>query len=170
MVKRIKMSIPLTEQVKNYPTAMIPVDAAYLPGMAEALLDAYQDTVDYEGESYEDALEELSQVLLGRYGPLMQEASWLILDNLGDVAAGVLVCLFQEEPTITYTFTRKTHRRKGYATLLLNKAQDTLYDLGYDNLSLYVTLENKEALNLYECLGFREAPLWKSSGRSPEKP
>ena len=113
MVKRIKMSIPLTDQVKNYPRTMIPVEASFLPGMAQALLDAYQDTVDYEGESYEDALEELSQVLQGRYGPLLQEASWLILDDLGDIAAGVLVCLFQGEPTITYTFTKSPTAGKG---------------------------------------------------------
>ncbi|HSP48079.1 MAG TPA: GNAT family N-acetyltransferase, partial [Clostridiaceae bacterium] len=57
------------------------------------------------------------------------------------------------------TFTGKEYRRRGYATILIEKASEELRKKGYDSLCLYVTLENSDAVNLYESLGFYEVPI-----------
>lgn len=158
MPKRIRMSLRLSDENRAFPITFIPAEKKHLYAMAEAVLDAYRDTIDYEGEDLEQTLDELKRVYKGSYGPLMEEASFLLMeDNL--VKAGVLVCLYRGEPTITYTFTRKKDQRLGYATLLILKSAHELYKLGYHSLYLYVTVENSSALRLYESLGFSEVPL-----------
>lgn len=158
MSKRIRMSLRLNDENKEFPVKFVPAQKQHLYAMAEAILDAYQDTIDYEGEDLEQTVDELKRVYKGSYGPLMDEASFLLMDE-GVVKAGVLVCLYRDEPTITYTFTRKKHQRLGYATLLISKSAYELYKKGYHSLYLYVTVENTGALRLYESLGFVEVPL-----------
>jgi GNAT superfamily N-acetyltransferase len=48
----------------------------------------------------------------------------------------------------------KTHRRKGYGTVLLNDGLDYLKSLGYQMVALNVLTENAQALRLYEREGF----------------
>ncbi len=158
MPKRIRMSLRLSDENKEFPVKLVPADEKHLHAIAEAVLDAYQDTIDYEGENLEQTLEELKRVYKGSYGPPIAKPSLLVMDN-GIVKAGVLICLFQGEPTITYTFTRKQDQRLGYATLLICNAAYELYKMGYHSLFLYVTVENKGAVRLYESLGFKEVPL-----------
>ncbi|MBO1263556.1 GNAT family N-acetyltransferase [Proteiniclasticum sp. SCR006] len=158
MPKRIRMSLRLSDDKRDFPITFVPAEKKHLYAMAEAILDAYRDTIDYEGEDLEQTLDELKRVYKGSYGPLMDEASFLLMEeNL--VKAGVLVCLYRGEPTITYTFTRKKEQRLGYATLLILKSAQTLYQLGYHSLYLYVTVENSSAVRLFESLGFSEVPL-----------
>lgn len=158
MPKRIRMSLRLSDEPMVFPQQLVPAKISYLHAMADAFLDAYRDTVDYEGENLDQTLDEIRRVYKGSYGPFMQDASFLYLeDEL--VRAGVLVCLYRDEPTITYTFTRKKDQRLGYATLLINRAAFDLYRKGYHSLYLYVTVENTDALRLYESMGFIEVPI-----------
>ena len=158
MPKRIRMSLRLGDENREFPMTFVPAQKKHLYAMAEAVLDAYRDTIDYEGENLEQTLDELKRVYKGSYGPLMEEASFLLMEE-DVVRAGVLVCLYRGEPTITYTFTRKTDQRLGYATLLISKSAYELYKMGYHSLYLYVTVENSSAVRLYESLGFIEVPL-----------
>jgi len=157
MPRRIRMSLRLNGENGVYPENIKNAEFQHLTAMAEAILDAYKDTVDYEGEDLEQTLEELTRVFKGLYGPLLTDASFLLMEK-GEVKAGVLVCLYRNEPTITYTFTRKKEQRLGHATLLIHKACSELYRQGHHSLYLYVTVENTDALRLYESMGFREVP------------
>lgn len=157
MTKRIRMCLRLNGDNGTFPETLRHVEIQYLHAMAEAVLDAYRDTVDYEGEDLDQTMDELTRVFNDYYGPLLTEASFLIMEK-EEVKAGVLVCLYRNEPTITYTFTRKKEQRLGYATLLIMKAADVLYRQGHHSLYLYVTVENSGALRLYESLGFSEVP------------
>lgn len=158
MSERIRMNRRIEDEVRNFPFELIPAKEALLNSMAEAMLDAYQGSIDYEGENLQQTVDELKRVFRGSYGPLMEEASYLVMEG-DQVLSGLLTCLYRGEPSITYTFTRKSAQRLGYATLLINKAFDGLYRSGYHLLFLYVTLTNKGAVRLYESLGFQEVPL-----------
>lgn len=156
--KRIRMCLDLVDKVTNYPVEIVPVSSLDLMSLGAAMLDAYRDTIDYEGEDLGQTVDELRRVFRGFYGPLVLESS-NIIQVQGEIAAGLLVCLYRNEPTITYTFTRKEFRRRGYATILIEKAAEELRKKGHDSLCLYVTLENSDAVNLYESLGFYEVPI-----------
>lgn len=158
MPKRIRMSLRLSKTEYEFPKKIVPADPAYLDEISSCFLDAYMDTVDYEGEDLEQTKEEIRRVYEGYYGPLMKDASFIYLE--GDtVYAGLLTCLYRGEPHITYTFTRKSRQRLGYATQIIGLASQKLYELGYHSLFLYVTLENTHAYRLYESLGFQEVPI-----------
>lgn len=158
MPKRIRMSLRLQEKDFDFPYEVTPVKETLITEIAEAMYDAYEDTIDYEGENLSQTIDELKRLFTGSYGPLMEEASYLIMEGKNVVSA-LLTCLYRGEPTITYTFTRKEAQRLGYATALIAKAEQELYRKGFHSLFLYVTLENTPAIRLYESLGFIEVPL-----------
>lgn len=158
MPKRIRMSLRLSPEVFDFPETIIPADSDRLDQIASCFLDAYEGTVDYEGENLQQTKDELRRVYTGYYGQFMEDASFLLFED-DNVQAGLLTCLYRGEPTITYTFTRKSKQRLGYATLLIGLACQVLYKKGYHSLFLYVTIENNDALRLYESLGFEEVPL-----------
>ncbi|SFN33666.1 GNAT family N-acetyltransferase [Proteiniclasticum ruminis] len=158
MPKRVRMSLRLSKTDYEFPHEILSAERQYLEEIASCALDAYQDTVDYEGEDLAQTIEEVQRVYAGFYGPLMTEASFIYRED-ETVYAGLLTCLYRGEPTITYTFTRKSRQRMGYATQLIGLACQRLYELGYHSLFLYVTMENVDALRLYESLGFQEVPL-----------
>lgn len=158
MPKRIRMSLRLEEKDFDFPLELTPVKESLLHDIAEAMHNAYEGTIDDEGENLSQTLDELKRLFKGAYGPLMEEASYLVMDGK-KVLSAILTCLYRGEPTITYTFTRKEAQRLGYATVLIAKAAEGLYENGYHSLFLYVTVENTPALRLYESLGFIEVPL-----------
>lgn len=158
MPKRIRMSLRLQDKDFDFPYEVTPVKETLITEIAEAMYDAYEGTIDYEGENLSQTIDELKRLFTGSYGPLMEEASYLIMED-NKVVSALLTCLYRGEPTITYTFTRKEAQRLGYATALIAKAEQELYRNGFHSLFLYVTLENTPAIRLYESLGFIEVPL-----------
>lgn len=158
MSKRIRMCLRLKDTSYTYPKSFVLVDEISLEALAEAMLDSYMGSVDYEGETLDETLVELENVISGDYGEFLSEASFVIIDN-EEVQACILICLYRGEPTVTYNFTRKSAQRMGYQTLLIGRSAEILYEKGYHSLYLYVHLENKGALRLYESLGFQEVPL-----------
>ena len=152
------MSLRLQDKDFDFPYEVTPVKETLITEIAEAMYDAYEGTIDYEGENLSQTIDELKRLFTGSYGPLMEEASYLIMED-NKVVSALLTCLYRGEPTITYTFTRKEAQRLGYATALIAKAEQELYRNGFHSLFLYVTLENTPAIRLYESLGFIEVPL-----------
>ena len=57
--------------------------------------------------------------------------------------------------TIVTLDVRQTHRRKGYATQLLNHAEDILSRYGVETYDLQVDTSNRAAINFYKQRGFR---------------
>ncbi len=158
MSKRIRMCLRLEKTSYSYPKSFVLADEVSLEAMAEAMMDAYQDSFDYEGETLDDTLVELDHVLSGYYGEFLREASFVMMKG-EEVQACVLLCLYRDEPTITYNFTRKNAQRLGYQTLLIGRVAEILFEKGYHSLYLYVNLDNQGAVRLYESLGFVEVPL-----------
>ena len=157
--RKVKMTIRL-DSMMEYPIVesdvrrLRRIEVEDVENIAHTMVDAYTETIDYEGESAEDAAGEVQNVLQDGYGRYMQEASFLI-EGDASVASAIMINLFQGSPMVTYVFTAKKYSRQGHAKSLLLKSIAVLKDNGYKELSLYVTEGNDSAIKLYTKLGFR---------------
>ncbi len=158
MSKRIRMCLRLKKTSFAYPKSFVLADEISLDILAKAMMDAYSNSPDNEDDNLDDTLMELERVLSGFYGEFLRDTSFVIMDH-EKVQACVLICLYRDEPTITYNFTVSESQRLGYQTLLIGRAAEILFEKGYHSLYLYVNLANKGAHRLYESLGFEEVPL-----------
>ena len=121
--------------------------------LAALMLDAYKGTADYEGESLEEAKEEISNLLEGKYGIFLIDHSLLYREN-GVLVSATLVTLEQGTPLLAYSMTRSGYKRRGHAGALIVASADSLERAGYTHLDLWVTDCNHPAINLYKKLGF----------------
>jgi GNAT superfamily N-acetyltransferase len=127
--------------------------------LAALMLDAYQGTVDYEGESLDDALREIGHTLSGSCGRFLSDCSF-VLDGDEGISSAYLVTLLNEgkpdeTPLLAFAMTRKRDKRRGLATALIPRSVAALSGLGYSRLSLAVTADNHPARRLYEEFDFR---------------
>jgi GNAT superfamily N-acetyltransferase len=150
---------PVVENPRQVPS-IVPLDSVNIDSFATLMLDAYRDTIDYEGESFEDTVEELRNTFSGQYGKVILSASGAILTdereedaNTNVPAAAIIVTEYHGAPFIAYVFTSPDHQRKGYATQLLERACTLLVEEGHDCVELAVT-EGSSGENLYRHLGF----------------
>jgi len=127
--------------------------------LAALMLDAYRGTIDYDGETLDDALREIGHVYAGSYGRFLGDCSF-VLDGEAGLSSACLVTLFNEgepdeTPLLAFAMTRKRDQRRGLSSALILRSVDALSGLGYSRLSLAVTADNLPACRLYERLGFR---------------
>ena len=122
-----------------------------------AFLDAYLDTVDYEGEGIEQAVAEVKDLFAGAYGKLLPEVSGCLLQG-GAVVSALFAVESGNGVFIPYVITAKEHSGQGYATRLIMRAILQAKRGGYRFMDLYVTMGNDRAEALYRRLGFRDAP------------
>lgn len=156
MAKKIKMTIELKQEMifDNYVITNLDLDQK--ERVAVSMLDAYENTVDYEGEDINDTKAEIENVINNGYGKFMIEASFMIKKN-NEVASVIVISLYENIPTIIYVFTMKKYAKKGMASYLIKKSMQALYNLGYEKLQLFVTRDNNEAIRIYQKLGFIES-------------
>ena len=126
--------------------------------LGELMLEAYRGTVDYEGETLEETISEVRDTLNGKYGPLLEKASFVI-EEKGRILSASLVTWWKEtnSPLLAFTMTDSASQGKGMATYLLELSINALLVLGYEELSLVVTESNNPARHLYEKMGFQPA-------------
>ncbi len=158
MAQRIRM----VKYLDSYPPVdhlVQPVDKDRIREIAQIMLDSYIDTPDYEGESLNDTIKEISMVFRGYYGEFLQNASFVALNDDDEIVSCLFICEFKGEPTLTYLFTRKDFLGQGYATSLIQTTEMALLELGYEKMYLFVSEANQPALKLYEHLGFMAIPL-----------
>ncbi len=127
--------------------------------LAALMLDAYRGTIDYDGESLDDALREIDHVCSGSYGRFLSDCSF-VFDGEAGLSSACLVTMLNEgksdeTPLLAFAMTRKQDQRRGLASALILRSVAALSGLGYSRLSLAVTADNHPARRLYEKLGFR---------------
>ena len=123
--------------------------------IAEALLESYKDSVDYENDELKDFLIEISNIKKGLYGKYYEDLSIGIKKN-GKLVSGLFVVIFRGEPTITYQFTIPEYRNLGLARENILKVENILIKKGYKYLYTYLTITNIPAYNLYDSLNYIE--------------
>jgi ribosomal-protein-alanine N-acetyltransferase len=80
----------------------------------------------------------------------------LVLEEDGTVVAFVIVEVHRtrRSGTIVTLDVRATHRRKGYASQLLNRAENILLNYGAEAYDLQVDVKNRAAIRFYTKHGF----------------
>jgi ribosomal-protein-alanine N-acetyltransferase len=83
-------------------------------------------------------------------------AETLVLEEDGTIVAFLILEVHQtrRSGTIVTLDVRATHRRKGYASQLLSRAEDILCDYGAEAYDLQVDVTNRSAIRFYQKHGF----------------
>lgn len=114
------------------------------------MLDAYEGTIDYEGETFDDAIEEVR-------GFLESESSLLgrsfVLEDRGRIVSGVLVSMVESVPFIGYVMTIPSYKNQGLARRVVGVALDRLADDGHNSVALYITDGNVASEALFRSVG-----------------
>lgn len=122
--------------------------------LGDLFFDAYQGTVDDEGETVEQARMEANATLKGEYGSVIWEASFVLAEQ--DRMAGVsLITLHENKPLLAFSAVKKVSQRSGVASCLIAHSVTALSRDGYDSLRLFVTKTNSPATALYRKLAFK---------------
>jgi len=121
--------------------------------LAELMLDAYLDTIDYEGESLEDARVEVAGYLEG--SPLL-ECSWLANADHRPVSAS-LVSFWEARdcPAVSYVMTASAWKGRGLASDLLARSLASLAEAGYREVRAAITEGNVPSETIFTRAGFR---------------
>ncbi|MGD9891062.1 MAG: N-acetyltransferase family protein [Dehalococcoidia bacterium] len=126
-----------------------------LPALAALMLDAYQGTIDDDGETLDDALTEVASYFNLESVPPILDCSFIALD--GDRATSAsLIRLWNATPLAAYVYTGRGWKNRGLAAALLQLSINALARNGYQSLTLWVTAGNAPAEYIYRKLGFRE--------------
>jgi ribosomal-protein-alanine N-acetyltransferase len=84
-------------------------------------------------------------------------AETLVLEEDSRIVAFVIIEVHRtrRSGTIVTLDVRQTHRRSGYGTLLLNRAEQILLEYGAEEYDLQVDVHNRAAISFYKKYGFR---------------
>jgi L-amino acid N-acyltransferase YncA len=121
-------------------------------GLAVLMLDAYLNTIDYEGETLAEARNEIQGYFGG--APLLG-CSWVYVENQQLVSA----CLVADWPQrgcaiIAYVITRPTHKGRGVGRMLVQQSMHSLQSAGYAEVRAVITEGNGPSEQLFKRLGF----------------
>lgn len=155
-----RYTIDLTETTGARPllefeVELAKVERAHADDLASLMLDAYRGTIDDEGESIDDAREEVSRFF--EDSPLL-DSSYLATVE-GRSAGATLIGTWRDRPLVAYVMTRPAYKQQGLATYLLNKSLQALKGAGWDEVNAFITEGNTASEALFRGMG---------AGRSPD--
>ncbi|MFO0829084.1 MAG: GNAT family N-acetyltransferase [Phycisphaerales bacterium] len=130
-----------------------PVTDADIQAIARLMLDAYRGTADDGGESFDDAVAEVTKLLAGAYGEFDRHASEVIVRD-AELVSATFVTRYENEPLIAFSMTSPQWKRRGLARAGLVRVMDRLRAAGEPRVRLVVTNGNTPAEALYASLGF----------------
>lgn len=132
------------------------IDLAQANSLGQLMDSSYQGTIDYEGETLEQCVQEMMDTINGKYGAFIQEASFVVYSQKQPVSA-ILITEWKGQPLVAYTMTDKNFQGKGLAKYILGKSISALTTSSWTELFLVVTEGNLSAEKLYEKVGFKKA-------------
>ena len=141
------------------PFTITPISNYTIEEMAEVFLDAYKDTLDYDGESINETNNEIGNIIRGDYGEIITSASGCIKikEKLASIIFITKKSLNEELDMISfipYIVTKKEVIRQGFAKALIINGLQQLIKSNYKICELSVSEGNKHAYELYISLGF----------------
>jgi len=151
---RLRMRIALEPRELADAPPHRPVERADAPALGRLMLAAYRGTVDDEGETLEDAVAEVGQLLDGSHGPFLYDASFVTEDEDGPIGSS-LVAIRESVPLLCYLVVHPRAHRRGVGSQLIARTGNALAAAGHPELDLFVTEANEPAVGLYRKLGFR---------------
>lgn len=133
---------PLVGDVRN-------VSPDDLEGLAQLMLDAYRGTIDYEDETYEDAVTEVRSFF--ENDPALEHSYVVEID--GKVVSAVLVAMVDDDPFIGYVMTDPDHKGAHIGRSLVHHALSGAKAAGYPRTVFYITAGNHPSEALFASLG-----------------
>ena len=110
--QRHKMKLRLTEQAFSKTWPCRSVSLADAPVLGQLMVEAYRGAIDYEGETVEQATEEVTGMLGSKYGDFMPSSSFLV-EAEGQPVAACLISFWQEAPLVTILMTHPRYKSLG---------------------------------------------------------
>jgi RimJ/RimL family protein N-acetyltransferase len=153
---KIRTAIQDVPELENFISEKI--ESSHVPELAKLMDASYKNTIDYEGETPEQCVQEMKDTIAGKYGPFIYSASF-ILKNKDKAVSAILLTEWKSQPLIAYTMSDPDFQGKGLAKNLIRKSISALAKLNRKELFLVVTDGNTSAQNLYKSLGFEEKGL-----------
>lgn len=126
-----------------------PVDADRAE-LAELMMDAYVGTIDYHGETLDQAVEEVDGAFSS--GALLDLSRVAVED--GTIVSAVLVNLVEHDPFIGYAMTRAAFKGRGYASALLDECATAIWDAGHNRIRAWITSGNTPSEKVFLGAGF----------------
>jgi GNAT superfamily N-acetyltransferase len=158
--RRLRMEISLAnfEFQDEMETLALEIRPNHWEAIGCLMYNAYLDTVDYDGETVEDAKVEVSDTMSGKYGTVLYDASRCIEGTSfpSIIASAVIFTQSGEQsnPLLVFAMTEPSYQGQGYCTKLLKHGLHVLSGQGFNICELVVTSGNP-AIRIYERLGFK---------------
>ena len=150
--KWMKINTSLMNLEDKWQSRIISVEDAAI--LAELMDMAYQGTIDHEGETLDQCLEEMRGTLGGKYGAFLNFASFCAISDNAAISASI-VTFYKGIPLLAYSMTSPDFQGKGIGRYLIERSIDALAKHGYPDFYLVVTSGNRPAENLYARVGFK---------------
>lgn len=131
---------PLDADVRN-------VEPDDLEGLAQLMLDAYRGTVDFDDETYEDAVSEVRSFLDD--DPALDHS--YVVEHDGTIVSAVLVQILDGDFFIGYVMTHPDHKGAHIGRRLVHHALSQAE--GYRRAVFYITRGNEPSEALFASLG-----------------
>ena len=154
MKTHLRLSLENIKNVECLEEAF-PLSKKNITEIAEVFLDAFKNTIDYEGEDLNDTITEIQHVFENGYGEYSEKYSSVIVSD-GQIASALFVVKNEDNLFIPYIITRKHQQGKGYAKKLIKSCAHKAKSDGIKYIDLYVTKGNTKAEKLYSNLGFEK--------------
>ena len=124
--------------------------------LAELMLDAYRDTIDYEGEEIEEALAEVDRYFGGAGGnmPLLEHSFALVRGQRLDSACLVKQWGARGCPLVGYVVTAKACKSHGLDGFVLAQSIRALRLAGHSEIRAVITDGNHASETLFRHAGF----------------
>ncbi len=156
--ERIRMEAPTAPGKAADPFPLRHPNESDVTELPQFLMDVYDGHIEQQFGMHAGPIEEwrgyVTAIFKGESGTFFPLASWIAHD--GAIAGAVLSTLWMGMPLVSELGVRRDVRGHGLGLALLRSASHALCELGYDRLSLYVTIGNDAAIRLYESTGFRQ--------------
>lgn len=138
---------PLVGEVRN-------VGPDDLEGLAQLMLDAYRGTIDYDDETYEDAVAEVRSFF--QRSPALDLSYVIEFDD--KFVSAVLVAVSDDDPFIGYVMTHPDHKGAHLGRRLVHHALSSAKEAGYRRVVFYITAGNYPSEALFASLGAVAVP------------
>ncbi|MEA2000540.1 MAG: GNAT family N-acetyltransferase [Actinomycetota bacterium] len=119
--------------------------------LATLMMDSYVGTIDYEGETYEQAVVEVDEYLAAE---ALLDVSQITL-NEGVIQSAVLMSRVVGTPLVGYVMTRADLKNRGIASALLDIAIEAVWATDDEEVRAFITEGNLPSETIFERAGFR---------------
>ncbi|NNJ47904.1 MAG: GNAT family N-acetyltransferase [Acidimicrobiia bacterium] len=118
--------------------------------LADLMMSAYVGTIDYDGETREQAVEEVDGAFADE--ALLRESR--VAHRDGTIHSAVLVSLVDGDAFIGYVMTRADSKNSGLASALLDQSIEAIWTAGYEQVRCFITEGNRPSEKVFARAGF----------------